>query len=217
MKAYVITIRGHEYSERVAQRCIDSANIEVERYDAVTPENALKVMAGHGLEWTWDTGCPITGLAHHSYGCDLLPLIACSMSHYGLWLQCSLGTENMLILEHDAVFVKPFVEFPFSTICMINDPMRATPRGNWWHDLMIKRGAGIWNKTTVFDSNRPDGIAGNSAYVITPYAAEHMVELYKALGAWPNDATMCRQLVPHMQEHYPFITEVRADMSTLRT
>lgn len=219
MKAYVITLRGNEYSERMAARCIKTAReiggIEVKYFNAVSADVAQKVMFGHGLDWTWDTGCPISGLAHHSYGGKLEPRIGCSMSHYSLWMKCAFGDEPIMILEHDSVFIEPFVEFDFHTICMINDPKGATPRGDFWHDKMKKRGNGTWPKTEIFNSNRPDGLAGNSAYVIKPIAAMHLMEVFRDLGVWPNDATMCRQLVPRMQEHYPFITRVDPEVSTI--
>ena len=45
MKAYVISIPGHEYSESVARRCIESADkvgIQVEKFDAVTKDTVAK-------------------------------------------------------------------------------------------------------------------------------------------------------------------------------
>jgi len=217
MDAYVITLRGHEYSERVADRCIKTAKdiggIDVGRFDAVAASDALSVMEGRGLKWTWGEGCG--GLDHHSYGGQLEPRIACAMSHYTLWQRCAWGGAPILILEHDAVFIRPFVEFKFKSLCQINDPEGATPRGKYWHDKMVKRGAGVWPKTHIFNNNRPDGLAGNSAYVIQPKAALHLIGLMRSLGVWPNDAIMCEQLVPNLQEHYPFITKVQPEQSTI--
>ena len=80
---------------------------------------------------------------------------------------------------------------------------------------MVKRGPGVWPKTKVFDDARPDGLAGGSAYVIKPEAADELIRLVHSIGAWPNDAIMCRQLIDGLQEHFPFITEVRAEQSTI--
>ena len=56
MDAYVITLRGHEYSERVAARCIKTAKdiggIAVKYFNAVTDDDAGRVMEGRGLKWT---------------------------------------------------------------------------------------------------------------------------------------------------------------------
>ena len=214
MKARVITLLDDHYSTEVAERCIASANIPVEMFMAVTPDEAKGYMANYDLEWTWGAG--YKGMIHKPYGGDHWSRVACFLSHYLLWLQCARGDSDYLILEHDAVFVRPFVPFRFKAICMINDPLGATPRGDWWAEQMHRRGPGVHNKTRIFDDARPDGLAGGSAYVIKPKAAKALVKLVDKIGAWPNDAIICRQLVNNLQEHYPFITEVQDSQSTIR-
>ena len=114
MEARVITLFGHEYSERVAIRCLRSAHnvggIEVRRFPAVTADEAPRLMRGHGLEWTWNPGTVDrkTGLRHHNYGGSVERRIACAMSHYLLWLKCAETRGPLLILEHDAGFIRPF-------------------------------------------------------------------------------------------------------------
>ena len=215
--AYVITLRGHEYSERVAARCIETAKdiggIDVERFNAIKATDAISVLEKSGIKWTWGNGG--AGLDHHSYGGQIEPRIACAMSHYALWVTCWMSGTPLLVLEHDAVFIRPFKPFEFDAVCQINDPEGATPRGEWWHDQMVKRGDGVWPKTRVFDSDRPDGLAGNSAYVIKPEAAFWLTELVHDIGMWPNDAIMCVQLMQGLQEHYPFITKVQSGQSTI--
>jgi hypothetical protein len=47
MKARVITIGGHEYSERMAHRCVSSAathGLKVELFPAVTAKNVQEIM-----------------------------------------------------------------------------------------------------------------------------------------------------------------------------
>jgi hypothetical protein len=222
VKAFVITLEDHEYSEACAIRCIESAarfGIEVKRFPAVPAVDADKIMRRHGLEWSWahqntavDT-CPYTGLAQHPYG-DLAAKIGCSMSHYLLWQRCVDMDKPFLILEHDAVFLRPLPKVQFSSVCQINDPRGATHRGAWWSDQMTERGPGVFAKTLVMAGTRPDGLAGNSAYLIRPWAALELANLFHRLGVWPNDATMCVQLMPKLQELYPFVTRVEQTEST---
>ena len=222
MKAFVITLEGHEYSEACATRCIESAaryKVDVTRFPAVPALNADRTMRRHGLKWTWarnnianDT-CKLTGLAQHPYG-DLAAKIGCSMSHYLLWQRCVDMDETMLILEHDAIFQSELPDIDFKEICQINDPRGATHRGDWWSDQMIERGPGVFSKTMVMSGKKPDGLAGNSAYLIRPWAAFEMTDLFHQLGVWPNDATMCIQLMPDLQELYPFVTRVEQTQST---
>jgi GR25 family glycosyltransferase involved in LPS biosynthesis len=220
LKAYCITLAGHEYSQAVAERCIRSAadvgGIHVERFRAVSAAEADSVLRVHGLRWTWmdQERCPTTGLRHHRYAGGAAR-IGCALSHYLLWQRCVDEDEPILVLEHDAVFIRRFEPFDFHGICQINDPLGATRRGDWWSEQMSKRGPGVWPKTWVTrPADRiPDGLAGNSAYVIQPHAARELIALYHELGVWPNDATMCAQLVD-LEEHYPFITRAEQAVST---
>lgn len=226
MKAFIITLEGNSYSNKVANRCIESAkkyNINVEKFPAVDRDTAEDCMKSFGLKWTWAdnntriTYCPITKLRQHPYG-NLKSKIGCSMSHFLLWKKCIKLNEPILILEHDAVFVSPLHPFDFKGICQINDPRGATSKGKWWSDYMIKRGTkGVHEKTWIRKPNEryiPDGLAGNSAYVIKPWAAEELINKFYELGVWPNDATICKQLFPYLEEYYPFVTRVEQEQST---
>lgn len=221
MKAFVIAIDGHAYSQEKAARCIESARsfgVEVSRFSALTGIDAQIMMELHGLKWTWARGnklnsiCPITGLKQHPYG-QLDRKIGCAMSHYSLWLRCVELNETLLILEHDAVFLRALPEVEFAGICQVNDPRGATPQGQWWSGQMSARGPGVYSKTKVFEDDKPDGLAGNSAYLIKPAAAQGLIDAYQRLGVWPNDATMCRQLF-RLQELFPFVTKVDQQCST---
>ena len=219
MISFVICLEGHAYSEAKAQRCIESAaefGLEVQKFKAVDATNAERVMHEQRLEWTWTQSgvrnCPLTGLRQHPYG-ERLPKIGCSMSHYLLWQLCAELDEPILILEHDSVFLRPLPDVEFNGICMINDPRGATHQGEWWSDRMADRGPGVWPKTQL-QTNRPDGLAGNSAYLLKPWSAISLMNAFKLYGVWPNDATMCLALFPYLQELYPFVTRVEQTQST---
>jgi GR25 family glycosyltransferase involved in LPS biosynthesis len=141
------------------------------------------------------------------------------MSHYLLWEQCVELDEPILILEHDAVFIRDFPQdVEFNGICMINDPAGATPRGTQWSQHMRQRGGeGAFEKTwirTEKERHIPDGLAGNSAYMVKPWAAQEIINTFHKIGVWPNDATICAQLFPYLEEYYPFITVAKQTQST---
>jgi GR25 family glycosyltransferase involved in LPS biosynthesis len=209
VKAFVIYVPGHRYSEACAERCIKSAFQPVEKFAAVP----AWTMEAQGLRWTWGEGG--AGLKHHPYGGGDAR-ISCAMSHQELWAICALMNEPILILEHDAVFLRPLPDIEFESICQVNDPDGATRKGAEWSARMKQRGPGIFPASWVTDPKDciPDGLAGNSAYMIKPHAAERLLHLYRELGVWPNDATMCKQLVRGMQELYPFVTRVEQTVST---
>lgn len=227
MKAYVITILGHEYSEASAQRCIASGQaqgIDVDIFPAITPATVESLLVQEQLVWGWannnteKTVCPITGLEQFPYTSkNLLVKVSCSMSHYQLWKRCTELNEPILILEHDAVFVRPLPDIEFEGAIQINDPRGGGYKGKQHSDIMSSRGTEGMHSLTrkrPIDSNIPDGFSGNSAYIVKPWAAQQFIEAYKKYGIWPNDATICLQLFPWLQEYYPFVTVVKQTQST---
>ena len=67
---------------------------------------------------------------------------------------------------------------------------------------------------TIDDFNVPQGLAGNSAYVIKPEGAKKMLALADEHGMWPNDALMCKQLIPTLGVTRNFYTRVQGLRST---
>ena len=225
MEIRVIYLEGDTYSERVAERCINSGKRwghDVIPFKGVKGKYAREIMQNHGLQWGWANFntekliCPHTGIQHFPYNCKNLDnKIGCSMSHYLLWVECYNTKKDILILEHDAVFIKELPPIYFQGICQINDPAGCTPKGGAWSYGMRKRGPGIWNKTKIdYPDNRPDGLAGNSAYMIKPHAALALIAAFNNYGVWPNDATICIQLFDYLEELYPFVVETRQERST---
>jgi len=53
-----------------------------------------------------------------------------------------------------------------------------------------------------------------SAYIIKPAGAKKLIELVKQYGLWPNDAIMCRQLVPRLGVTRKFYTNIQGLKST---
>ena len=112
MEAYVIYIQGHEDSEKFSDRCVQSiidteSDLTVEKFPAITPSNMWKI------NYTWPlrkkSTCPKTGLrlsAYKTYDND--KRIAAAQSHYMLWRKCATLNRPILILEHDAIFIKKF-------------------------------------------------------------------------------------------------------------
>ncbi len=56
----------------------------------------------------------------------------------------------------------------------------------------------------------PSGLAGNSAYLITPMAAKALLKKTKEVGMWPNDVVMCKQLMGDwVQTAHPHFSEIQ--------
>ena len=121
---YIISIQGNKVSEQLTQQCFASCkevgqpNVQVfPAFDATGSK--IKVQQH-------DLGLPVgelgsikvpeflQGQAFLNFlrlkRCDLLMTqIACFLSHYSLWCMCLDKDMPIVILEHDAVMVKPFL------------------------------------------------------------------------------------------------------------
>lgn len=211
MKGFVITIAHNTDSERSAGKCIESAEklgceIDIDFYMATTPETVSNI------RWTWPlrkkATCPHTGLRLSAYkNVDIQKRIACAESHYRLWKHCVDLDEEILVLEHDAIFTRKFKPFEHTYDAVsLNTPIKATFKGNEYDNKLQE---GISDVPYVADEIMPQGLPGHSAYLITPQGASKVIELQDRIGWWPNDAIMCKQLMPNIGCAKPYYTNLQ--------
>ena len=73
----------------------------------------------------------------------------------------------------------------------------------------------LYQKAPYVDNeNVPQGLAGNSVYIIKPSGAKKMLKLVDEFGLWPNDAIMCNQLMPNLYVTRKFYTTIQNLKST---
>jgi GR25 family glycosyltransferase involved in LPS biosynthesis len=213
-------------------------------YPATTPETLqedLKTIELDLTAWTW----PITpgkkqldlrsGLELSGYGAkDYTKVVACLISHLRLWIAAAGLNHPIAIFEHDAIMKKSFTRDHWAQLYIkkdvaldvnddfgiigLNDPRGATRKSNVYLEKVIEQSTE--NSLTVpapwVDSKEiPQGIAGNSAYIIGPKPARKLLNLISEHGLWPNDALMCKQLMgPVLHQAYPFFTGLQGISST---
>jgi GR25 family glycosyltransferase involved in LPS biosynthesis len=206
MKAYAITLDGNTTSEAAAEELIRSSHhvgndFVVVPFHAVRPENAEKDLRSEGLTWTYPWAQPkidlASGLTLSPYRtADKRKRIGCFMSHYKLWQECEKLQEDILILEHDALFTNR-LEYDIMNnnygIIGINDPRGATRKSVLYHTMIQESRYPVQSVPRIDVDMVPQGLAGNSAYIIKPWAATEVIKRVKQLGAWPNDAMLCYQ------------------------
>ena len=227
MKAFAIVIRDNEYSEFGYERLVKSSfavgnTLPINRFDAVTPPIVDKTMKDLDVQWNYPwTGAVTdfaTGLVKTAYKTAIPKArIACALSHYSLWNFCITLDEPILILEHDAVWITKFtlnIDRHNYDIIGINNPLGATRKAQEFYRTIIENPNPVQLTPKIDSDTIPQGLAGNSAYIIKPSGAEHMVKLVKEYGLWPNDAIMCRQLVPRLGVTRKFYTHVGTMRST---
>jgi len=226
MKAFVITLFNDKYSVESAEKTIKTArqmndDLHIEMVRAVTPDKIKDTTYSYPVEGETSVYEGMTLIGYKAK--DISKKIACSLSHMNLWNKCVQLNEPIMILEHDAVFIRKFRPSKIlngiedGDILMINDPRGATRRGMVYHENIIKNDKGIHlvEGVNTPEETVPDGLAGNSAYVITPAAAKKAIKLQSSIGIWPNDALLCKQLFPEkLKSYYPYITRVEQRRST---
>jgi len=229
IRSYVITIAGNKQSKNSAEITIRTSNsvgneFKLEIYDAVIPSQVDSLMKQYGLKWAypWE-GSRLdlaSGLKLSAYEtADPKKRIACFLSHYNLWKKCVELDEPIIVLEHDAVFVNKvdidLIHMSKYDIIALNDPRGATRRSQLYHDMVRNSMLPVVDVPKIDDDQVPQGLPGNSAYYIKPRGAKRMIQLVNEYGAWPNDALMCKQLMPNrLGIVREFCTKVQGTQST---
>ena len=291
IKAYIITITNNNISVVAARKLLQTirdTNSRIQPFllDATTP-NTIKqdifanfpsdvadsIWVNETLRWTWPINPSqdgmdfATGLYKKAYrAADLRKVMACTISHMRLWQHCIDIDQPIVVLEHDAEFIRRF-DYKYIVMCgetnengdqydMLEDDNPHTANGAREYTGQFTGGImglnnplGATRKAALFDQKvkqiqlpgdaglltslpnkygistvpyvddpgdlpLPSGLAGNSAYIIKPWAAKKLMEKVKEVGIWPNDALMCRQFFPWLQVYYPYFTAVQRTTST---
>ena len=209
MRAYAIVIKDNEISEKGFKKLSESFKevdneFPLKRFDAITPKTADNVLDNTNIKWNYPWQGEVidfaTGLTKRAYNTkNPKARIACALSHYLLWEQCIMFDKPIMILEHDAVFIKKIDFAPEDTgydIIGINNPLGCTRKSKVFHDKILEKNQFFQLAPYVDDDTKiPQGLAGNSAYIIKPEGAHDLVRLVSKHGLWPNDAIMSRQLI----------------------
>ena len=237
MKAFIISVVKDGISSHGARRCINTiektnSHLEPFIFQGTTPDTLDDHWKAYlpDIRWTYpDPGSTrhdlLTGMTLSGYPTkDMRKRKACLVSHVRLWNLCIELNQSILILEHDAAFTRQFIFEDIKdrfTGCIlgINSPLKATRKANVFHHEVLKNHApgdsfSIVDTPWIDDISIPQGLAGNSAYIIKPHGAKALLNRMKDLGAWPNDALMCKQQFPWLQVVYPYYTEVQGLKST---
>ena len=121
-KAYIIRVKGNAKSEELAERSATSCD-----------------QVGMPYEF-WDAYNGLSGELlppdHHNAVMKMIKVtdhyltrgeVACALSHISLWAKCVEQDKPLVILEHDAVMVKPYTQHQvFNSICYLGGKEQAS-------------------------------------------------------------------------------------------
>lgn len=130
--AYIITLPENNISRELTARCAQSLESVGQRYTLWHSFDGTRgrpeIPAGLGVvpHILWPK--LVTGKLSW-------PQVACFMSHYSLWCRCLTVDRPIVILEHDAIMIKPYLEHRlFNSIVYLGcieqyrgQPVYATP------------------------------------------------------------------------------------------
>lgn len=232
MRAFAIIMWNHPGSENGFKKLKQSwesskQSFPLKRFSAITYDDNLdQLMDMYKIKWNypWHESEVdfASGLVKNPYPtANPKARIACALSHYALWTKCYKENSPILVLEHDAVFTKTLnYEYILESkydIIGINDPRAATRKARDYFIAVERNKDGLQRPPVIDDLSVPQGIAGNSAYIMKPSGAKKMLDLVDEYGLWPNDALMCRQLVPTLGITKEYYTKVLGFGSTTST
>ncbi len=227
MKAFAIALND-ETSALAYITCARSServknDFAVKKFKAYTPKETDLELKRFKIKWNypWNEAEVDfqTGLVKRPYVTkNPRARIACALSHYNLWALCAQSDEPFLILEQDAMFIRKLKYADILTsnfgVVGINDPIGATRKAAQL-DAMIQHDQREIQPIPPLDQiTTPQGLAGNSAYIIKPWAAKKLIEGVKEYGLWPNDAFMCKQLFSFLGLTRTYYTRVQGLIST---
>lgn len=147
--------------------------------------------------------------------------VACLISHMRCWQKSIDLDETIVVLEHDALFTDSLLPEDLTSewkggIIGLNDPRGATRRSALFHEK-VSSYVGVQPVPTVDVGDVPQGLAGNSAYMISPKGANKLLDKVREVGLWPNDALMNKQFFPWLEVVYPYYTTIQRGLKSTTT
>ena len=125
---YIISLQGNKVSEQLTQQCLEScqkvgqpnvqvfpafdatdSKIKVQKHDLGKPIGELgTIQVPEFLQ-----GQAFLNFLRLKRSDLLMTQIACFLSHYSLWCLCLSQDKPIVILEHDAVMIKPYLRHSY--------------------------------------------------------------------------------------------------------
>lgn len=109
--AYILRLPTHPVSKELSERCklsCDKVGMRVQYWDAFDGTDLKNVIIPHHLK----NQDHIKWLKVHKTDISTTQ-VAIMMSHFSLWCHCITIDKPIVILEHDAIMIKPYLNFGF--------------------------------------------------------------------------------------------------------
>ena len=194
MKAFVIAIDIPE-SQEAADKCIVSGaqyGVTVEKWNGFEPKN-------NPLKMAEDLQIPLKNFAERYSRFE--NCLAAFLSHRSLWEWSSKNNEEVLILEHDAIFIDEVPRVPYKGVLSIGAPSYGkfvTPPNIGVNKLVSKQ-----------------YLPGAHAYIVHPRVAPTLLRACMTV-AGPTDLFLSNHNFDFIEEYYPWKVTARDDFTTIQ-
>ena len=203
MKSFVIVLKESEHSCKVGQETIESANkfnINPEIHPGVLGFNSLEKFNEYGIK-RFLTRDILDNPGHQG----------CFLSHFELWVKCVKLNEPIIILEHDAIFIR---ELPDNILDQFDGVLKLDPYDVYntnvdYNKLVedsLSKPVEIWHQPA---RNTWHGVGefiwGAYGYIIKPEAALSLIQFARRIGAAPTDVHIGRNLVDIKSTTVPIV------------
>lgn len=182
MKAYVIRKADDTMSEQFANECISSAKsfgISVEKFDGVY-SNHQALLDQYNIK-------PGAKLKHRA---EQPGIQGCFLSHYLLWEKCLELNEPIIILEHDAVFIRPLPDNIldlFTHHCILDDSLYCEGYEDTLSDETVDVKLFLKRKNSKPTWSKMQYVCGSHAHIVKPLGAQTLINNVKKHGWLPAD------------------------------
>lgn len=113
LSAYIIYLPSSPISVEQADRCLKSCRIagqKAELFEGFDGTSGEVVAPKHLRDQSWIKWIKV--MDHFQSSTE----VACSLSHMALWVKCMEEDRPIVVLEHDAVVVRPYLVHPFFNV-----------------------------------------------------------------------------------------------------
>lgn len=185
--AYVITLENNQVSKDLTKRCVESLeniNMPYFLWPAVDGTDGQNLIVSKHLKdekhlsWIKQSNNKMTTSE-----------VALFLTHFSLWAHCCTINKPIVILEHDAIMVKPYLHHKY-------------PNSIYYLGHSVQKDSEVhlgWN----FDSNSYFYIAFTHAYAIDPAAARNLLSHALRLGVIdPVDNFMRMDIFTVVQDNF---------------
>lgn len=183
----IIRIKGEEFSESLANDCLRTCKqygYNAKLFDAYYGKVA-------DIQYTQLKLKPFKGLKE---GKQTQGAKGCLLSHLHLWNRCLQKNKPIVVLEHDALFIRhiPVEALKPKKYDLVNFDIHSRTKDDYtefceyFDDTTIYRLPGGGNKKR-YDHHNVNHIKGSHGYVIHPEGANKLVRFIEEFGWLPVD------------------------------